>query len=76
MTVIRSDFEIPLDEGTIACRAMVGGRSITGRRAFLGDRVSCTWRVPRATKGKRLRGSVSVTYQGAKATRSFVVRVR
>jgi hypothetical protein len=64
MAVERSDFEIALEEGTIRCAAKVGGRSLVGRGAFVDERVACRWRVPKNASGKRLAGSVAVTFQG------------
>ena len=75
MEVVRSDFEIPLDEGIITCAAKVGGKTLAGRGAFASERVGCMWRVPKTARGKRLRGSVMVTFQGVTAKRSFNVRV-
>ena len=49
MVVVRSDFDVALEEGAIKCSAEIGG--------------------------KRLRGSVAVTFQGVPAKRSFNVRV-
>ncbi len=43
MEVERSDFEIALDEGAIACRATVAGWRLVGRGLFAGDLVACTW---------------------------------
>jgi hypothetical protein len=76
LEVTDSTFDEPLDLGTIACRAKVGGRSLAGRGRFSDDRVACTWRLPKTARGKRLSGSVSVEYQGVVAKRSFAVRVR
>ncbi len=74
--VIRNDWDEPLNEGTIACAAKVGGRSLTGRGSFAHDRVTCTWRLPANISGKRLDGSVTASLQGARASRAFSVRVR
>ena len=76
MAVERSDFEIAFEEGTIRCAAKVGGRSLVGRGAFVDERVACRWRVPKNASGKRLAGSVGVTFQGVTAKRGFSVRVR
>jgi hypothetical protein len=76
MEVERSDFEMPLDEGTIACRGSLAGKKLTGRGAFAADEVACSWRLPKSASGKRLSGSVSVTFQGVVAKRSFGLRVR
>ncbi len=76
MEVERSDFEIALDEGAIVCRATVAGRRLAGRGRFTGDLIACSWRLPTDSRGKRVQGSVSVTFQGVTAKRSFAVRVR
>src|SRR2546429_2624859 len=76
MAVEGSDFEIALEEGTIRCAAKVGGRSLVGRGAFVDERVACRWRVPKNASGKRLAGSVAVTFQGVTAKRGFSVRMR
>ena len=76
MEVERSDFETALDEGAIVCRATVAGRRLAGRGLFAGDLIVCSWRLPKDARGKRVRGSVSVTFQGVTAKRSFTVRVR
>ena len=76
MKVTRSDFEIPLDEGSITCRGSVAGKKLTGRGRFTDELVACSWRIPKSARGKRVLGSVSVTFQGVSATRSYAVRVR
>ena len=75
MEVERSDFEIALDEGAIVCRATVAGRRLVGRGLFAGELIVCSWRLPKDARGKRVRGSVSVTFQSVTAKRSFTVRV-
>src|SRR6266536_6106430 len=67
MAVDRSDFEI--EEGTIRCAAKGGGRSLVGRGAFVDERVACRWRLPKNASGKRLAGSVAVTFHGVTAKR-------
>ncbi|HEV8248708.1 MAG TPA: hypothetical protein VGQ15_01925 [Gaiellaceae bacterium] len=76
MLVMRSDFETELTEGTIRCRAKVAAKRLAGRGSFLGDRASCTWQLPKTARGKRLSGSVAVSFQGAQAERAFSVTVR
>lgn len=76
MSVERSDFEILLSRGTIKCAARIGGNALDGRGTFLRERVSCTWRLPTNAAGKRLTGSVQVTFQGVTAKSAFSVRVR
>ena len=76
MLVVRSDFEIELTEGEIACTAQLGSKALAGTPRFVGPRVACTWRLPRGSQGKRLRGTVAVSFQGVEAKRSFVATVR
>jgi hypothetical protein len=75
MPVTRSDFDIPLDEGKVVCRASIAGKRLTGRGRFADDLVTCAWRLPKGSAGKRLSGSVAVTFQDVTAKRSFAVRV-
>jgi hypothetical protein len=75
MAVERSDFEIALEEAAIRWAAK-GSRSIVSRGTFVDERVACRWRVPKNASGKRLAGSVAVTFQGVTAKRGFSVRVR
>jgi hypothetical protein len=76
MTVVRSDLDIALTEGAIACSAKVGARVLTGSGRFAGNRVACTWRLPKNSRGKQLSGSLAVVFQGVAAKRSFVTTVR
>lgn len=76
MTVERSDFEILLDEGKVACNATLGGKKLVARSGFAGVVVTCSWRIPRSARGKRVHGSVTVTFQQVTAKRAFAVRVR
>jgi hypothetical protein len=76
LLVMRSDFDIPLDESSINCSAKLAGRRILGRGVFAHDRAACTWRLPRGATGKRLVGSPAVVFEGVQAMRSFSVRVR
>jgi hypothetical protein len=76
MAVLRGDLDAPLAEGEIACAAKVGTRALTGTGRFAGGRAVCTWRLPRSTRGKRLSGSVAVTFQGVEAKRSYATVVR
>jgi hypothetical protein len=74
--VMRSDFEIPLSEGKIACSAKLAGTRLTGTGRFTHDRVACSWHLPTNARGKLLTGAVAVTYQGVQASRNFSLRVR
>ena len=57
MKVTRSDFEIPLDEGSITCRGSVAGKKLSGRGPVDDDLVLCPWRRSRTTAGKCFRAA-------------------
>jgi hypothetical protein len=76
MPVTRSDFDLALEEGKITCSAQIGGKRLAGKGRFADERVGCAWRIPQTARGKRVSGSVAVTFQGVTAKRSFNVRVR
>ena len=76
MSVERSDFAIPLNEGAIRCAARIGRKALHGRGTFARERVSCTWRLTTNSAGKSLVGSVQVTFEGVTAKRAFSVRVQ
>lgn len=64
-------------KGELACQAKLSGRPLVANRRSVvsSGRASCTWRLPVTAKKKRLTGSLTVTFAGAKATRSFAVAV-
>jgi hypothetical protein len=76
MEVLRSDFDAPLDEGAIHCSAKAGGTRLHGRGLFVDQVVVCSWRLPSSVRGRRVSGTVAVTFQGATASRSFNRRIR
>ena len=76
LAVVRSDFDAPLVEGVVACTGRLGNRALAGTGRFAGGRAVCTFRLPKTARGKRLSGSVSVTFQGAQARRTFTTVVR
>jgi len=76
MLVTRSDFGSELREGSIRCPATLAGKRLGGRGGFLRDRATCTWQLPKSARGKRLAGSVAVSFQGVEVKRAFSVTVR
>jgi hypothetical protein len=41
-----------------------------------GGAVVCTWLIPANAKGRTFRGSVTVVFEGLRASRSFSARIR
>jgi hypothetical protein len=70
-------------DATLVCVATVGGRTLRGFPMQLTVKVGgvqipvqgCDWLLPRWTRGKILRGTITLTLQGAKVSHRFSVRV-
>jgi hypothetical protein len=63
--------------GTATCKARVGSSPLRATGRLLGGTARCSMRIPRGTKGKTLRGTLTVSVEGATTvTRSYVFRVR
>jgi hypothetical protein len=86
----RGDTGAPIAGGDVSCRARAGNAALRGKGGFItvklkspidGSSVksrnaACSWQVPRAAKGKTVRGTMTVTESGVTNTRSFTTRVR
>ena len=61
----------------VACSAKIAGRAVPvkAKGSVQSGHASCVWTLPKNTKGKQLKGSITATYQGAKISRSFSKRV-
>jgi len=61
----------------VACSATLAGKRLKASKkgSVFSGRASCTWRLPKNSKGKQLKGSITATYQGAKVRKSFSKRV-
>ena len=57
----------------VSCSAKLGTKTIRvfKKGSVLSGRASCTWHLPKNTKGQKLKGSITSTYQGAKVKKSF-----
>jgi hypothetical protein len=77
LRVVRSDLLETLTLGKVKCTLKLGRASIRATRSgFLEGVPYCAWKLPRSSKGKTLRGTISVTYGGKTATRAFSVKAR
>ena len=76
MPVTRSDTSASLTQGTIACSATLAGKPLPVQsKGFKNGLATCTWHVPVKARGKTIRGTITVAYNGASAKRSFAARV-
>lgn len=89
MGVARGDTGAAVSSGRLTCRARLGGKVLRGTGRFVivpvraggreinSPRATCSWNVPRKrSKGKTIRGSVSVRASGITVLRAFSTRVR
>jgi hypothetical protein len=75
--VVRADTGATVRNGTVSCIARAGSVRLQPlSRRFASGRALCAFRVPSGTRGKMLRGSISVEVGGASVTRTFVRAIR
>ena len=77
MVAARSDTNAALQNGRVTCVGRVGNSRLRAQLARVQrGAVVCTWRIPPKATGKRFRGSVTVVFEGLRASRSFSARIR
>jgi hypothetical protein len=61
----------------VSCSATLAGKRLPAPKkgSVRSGRVSCTWKLPKGSKGKQLKGSITATYQGATIKKTFSKRV-
>jgi hypothetical protein len=70
-----SDTGGPVQAGTVACSATVGGKHLTATAHRVANGIAtCSWLVPRNAKGT-LKGTVTLTVRGTTVSRPFAVKV-
>ena len=75
LAATESDTGGPVQAGTVACSATVGGKHLTATAYRVANGIAtCSWLVPRNAKGT-LKGTVSLTVKGTTVSRPFVVKV-
>jgi hypothetical protein len=76
LTVARNDTGAVLKGGQVICTAKVGGARITARvRKFVGNQARCAWQIPGSARGKPIRGSITVAFEGKRVSRSFAATI-
>jgi hypothetical protein len=77
LVAARNDTGAVLRSGQVVCTATVAGKRISARvRRFVGNEARCAWQLPGAARGKAIRGSIAVLFEGKKVSRSFAGTVR
>jgi hypothetical protein len=77
MVAGRSDTGAALQNGRTTCVGRAGKARLRAQLARVqGGAVVCTWLIPANAKGRTFRGSVTVVFEGLRASRSFSARIR
>lgn len=61
----------------VSCSATLAGKRLAAPKkgSVRSGRASCTWKLPKRSKGKQLKGSITATYQRVKISKTFSKRV-
>jgi hypothetical protein len=71
-----SDTNGPVKSGTVACTATIGTKHVTASSHGIANGIAvCAWKIPKTALGKTIRGTVTLTVQGVKVSRSFAVKI-
>ncbi|HEY5872366.1 MAG TPA: hypothetical protein VIT46_03935 [Gaiellaceae bacterium] len=76
LPVTRSDTGRAIDSGTVGCRVLAAGTAIRATGRVIAGSAQCAFVVPRAAKGKVLRGTISLRTGGTLVARDFAFTVR
>ena len=76
MVTARSDTNAVVQNGRVTCVGRVGNARLkaTVQRVIAGA-ATCKWNLPPTSKGKRFRGSVTIVFEGLRATESYTSRI-
>jgi hypothetical protein len=77
MVAARSDTNAALQNGRVTCVGRAGNARLRAQLARVqGGAVVCTWQIPANARGRTFRGTVTVVFEGLRASRSFSARIR
>ena len=72
MAATRSDTGAAIVNGQVDCAAKAGTRGLRPKsERFVGGQAVCVFTIPAGTKGKLLRGTITIIFEGKKLTRPF-----
>ncbi|HJS50110.1 MAG TPA: hypothetical protein VJ745_07275 [Gaiellaceae bacterium] len=76
LVAARSDTGAVVQNGRVNCVGRVGNARLRAQvQRVIAGAATCRWNIPPLAKGKRFRGSVSVVFEGLRATESFSSRI-
>ena len=76
MAATRSDTNAAIVNGQVDCTARAGTRAVrpTSER-FVGGQAVCVMKIPAGTKGKTLRGTITIIFEGKRLVRPFSAKI-
>ncbi|HEV8102880.1 MAG TPA: hypothetical protein VGP69_03990 [Gaiellaceae bacterium] len=76
LAITESDTGGPVQSGTVTCAATIATKHLAPLGHALKNGIAgCIWHLPITSKGKTIRGTVTVTVQGVKVSRSFSAKI-
>jgi len=77
MAATRSDTGATIVNGTVDCTARAGTKTLKPKsEKFVGGQATCVFQAPGTSKGKTIRGTIKITFEGKTLTRPFSAKVR
>jgi hypothetical protein len=72
LSAARNDTGAVLESGQVTCKASVAGKALRARtQRFVNKEARCTWLIPSSARGKAMRGSIGVAFEGKTLRKSF-----
>jgi len=76
LVAARSDTGAVVKNGRVTCVGRLGSARVTAQvQRVQGGAATCTWNLPASAQGKTFRGTVSVAFEGLKASQSYTGKV-
>jgi hypothetical protein len=76
LTAARSDNGATIKAGTVTCRATVAFKPIVARvHRVSGNRATCSFSIPKTAKGKTVRGTIVLQFEGLTVRRTFSAKI-
>jgi hypothetical protein len=77
LVAARSDTGAVVQNGRVACVGRLGSARLKAQvQRVQRGAATCTWNVPTTAKGKTFRGTVTIAFEGLKASQSYTGKVR
>lgn len=77
LVAARSDTNAAVQNGRVTCVGRIGSARVRATlQRVQGGAAVCTWNIPLGAKGKAFRGTVTVSFEGLRASQGYSARVR